>query len=513
MNIRLLVATAVGSSWAWPDSSVRQLAMNGTHPSDVIAINGTFADKDGCSEDGKLVRFTYNGLDVWSVDIKRPYLHDPVFAADGTVYLWANCGEQLRAIGPDGLLKWKMDTSREDSAKKHPPVVGPDGTVYVVSGFGSLQSYLLVALSSFNGLKLWQYELPLYSGAVPVIAADGTVIVNAGGILSGIKPDGTESWSFNVSASDSSEPAVAPDGTVYICSDAYILAIDPTRAPVPSQENMIKWKMDTFRTPSCVDQTWGTKPPFIDQNGDVYWFGAMGSGWTDRLIKIGPGGEIAWAAETTKFGQYVVGNLSGPLPCAPFRPVVGGSAKKPFILASYYYNGDPDSIQLLAFNATDGTLNWHSDHNLRSKPSVAGSSVVAYFERPNVYLGQVTGFSAQLEGYDPKFVVREQWFYPSPRSSSCHNAEWSLCSDASEKSGNATECNSRDACIWAAYDKACVPCGLMPAQCTVEDVHHCAGREQSSCEADDKCFWGKANVMTCISKCSPIYHPTSNVVV
>lgn len=75
-----------------------------------------------------------------------------------------------------------------------------------------------------------QYITYNYHGSPPVIGPDGTIYVGSDpGYLFAVWPDGTERWRVPTSAPFYQAPAVAADGTVYVNDWESILAFDRTR--------------------------------------------------------------------------------------------------------------------------------------------------------------------------------------------------------------------------------------------------------------------------------------------
>src|SRR5262245_31197964 len=141
----------------------------------------------------------------WAIDVpgRGGPLSPPTVAADGTIYVGVASFDventrNLRAINPDGTLKWSFDTGGDVYSS---PAVAADGTVYVsvsspaIGVPGTVGS--LYAVNGDGTLK-WAFPLRGNSYSSPAVAGDGTIYVGAfslGG-LHAVNPDGTPKWSL-----------------------------------------------------------------------------------------------------------------------------------------------------------------------------------------------------------------------------------------------------------------------------------------------------------------------------
>ncbi|KLO24236.1 hypothetical protein X275_00700 [Marinitoga sp. 1197] len=197
-------------------------------------------------------------------------LSSPAIGADGTIYVGSD-DHYLYAINPDGSLKWKFKTEGKIFSS---PAIGADGTIYV----GSDDNYLY-AINPDGSLK-WKFETNGSFGlSSPAIGADGTIYVGSDdNYLYAINPDESLKWKFETGGDVESSPAIGADGTIYVGSDDhYLYAINP--------DGSLKWK---FETGGDVESS-----PAIGADGTVY----VGSD-DHYLYAINPDGSLKWKFET-----------------------------------------------------------------------------------------------------------------------------------------------------------------------------------------------------------------------
>ena len=128
--------------------------------------------------------------------------------ADGTIY--ASDGS-VRAINTDGSLRWSFDVDVGPFESSSAPVIGVDGTVYVIpTSAGDLHAI------NANGTLRWTRNIGIGPPSSPTIGADGTIYVEGGQILYAIAPDNSLRWTFNMEKPSGKSPVIGSDGTVYV---------------------------------------------------------------------------------------------------------------------------------------------------------------------------------------------------------------------------------------------------------------------------------------------------------
>jgi outer membrane protein assembly factor BamB len=137
----------------------------------------------------------------------------PAIARDGTIYV-GGVDRRLRAINPDGSLKWTLETN-DGSVGVWSPAIGTDGTIY----FGS--NGRLYAVRP-DGTTRWNVGLFCPEGpedcwgldSSPSIGRDGTIYVQSKGLYA-VDPDGSIRWSAP-GVYGSGDAILGADGTIYL---------------------------------------------------------------------------------------------------------------------------------------------------------------------------------------------------------------------------------------------------------------------------------------------------------
>ncbi len=132
----------------------------------------------------------------------------PAIGADGTIYFGGK-DNNLHAVRPDGLLKWKINLG---SWVEGSPAIGVDGTIYVGSNVGSF-----FAINP-TGTQKWSIRMDVFF-STPTIGSDGKIYVGCNSKLYAFSPNGIEDWNADINYHPfrpPTGPAIAPDGTVYV---------------------------------------------------------------------------------------------------------------------------------------------------------------------------------------------------------------------------------------------------------------------------------------------------------
>ena len=263
----------------------------------------------------------------WTLKNRTGYFDrgmSPVVGSDGTIYLLQKelrvDSVLLKAISPTThktLWSWSgVATSITDSV----PAVAPDGTVYVAEdGYDGPRSFALYAIE--NGTTRWKDLGSTFQHDVwgePTIGPDGTVYVEAASALYALNPkNGHVYWSFasSTGGDTTDAPALSPDGTtLYLTSgvgDLYALSAGPTGG-------QLEWTCQLQAQPGA-----DTFPaPAVGPDGTIYATTGGPDGLSPSDIDaVNPNGTLKWAyianggfettPAVTAAGQVVAGNDSG----------------------------------------------------------------------------------------------------------------------------------------------------------------------------------------------------------
>ncbi|MBL8063179.1 MAG: PQQ-binding-like beta-propeller repeat protein [Anaerolineales bacterium] len=150
---------------------------------------------------------------------------DVVVGPDGTIYGSSYGPSILRAINPDGTLKWEWPAGFAETIN-HLAVV--ENAVYAVVGATDSTFY---AFNPTDGSVLWSYPMNRVSYSNPTIGLDGTIYIASqlgdyhiggsydGGYLYAIRPNGTLKWIWNSGTPNcgiESSAAIGPNGNIYL---------------------------------------------------------------------------------------------------------------------------------------------------------------------------------------------------------------------------------------------------------------------------------------------------------
>ena len=235
-----------------------------------------------------------------------PSLHaTPAVGPDGTVYMVSGTGA-LYAVAPDGVPKWRRQVA---DPPLESPAVGPDGTVYVASADGTLHAV------GADGAPKWTCHVGAPGTDHVTVGAGGTVYVASRDYhVYAVDPPGTIRWRFETGAEVHSTPAVDARGNAYFGSDDFCLY-------AVSAQGKQRWRHKTagpirtspFVRPDgaiLVHTDLNTLTVFRPQGkveAQLPWpqtKGSMVSGPDGTLYMPGPGGLLAIRADGTVVWTY-----------------------------------------------------------------------------------------------------------------------------------------------------------------------------------------------------------------
>jgi len=165
---------------------------------------------------GGLHSFSMTGSQNWGVSLGVDR-NGPVLGPDGTIYVMTTSGNLLAVNAANGAVKWTLPLA----AAKAPLAVANDGSIAILTTDR-------ISQVSSAGVLNWSASFrsgPFYPAA-PSIAGDGTIYVPcADGVIRAYSSTGTFKWGVAVGGYDSS-PAIGPDGTIYIVAAGSLIAIN-----------------------------------------------------------------------------------------------------------------------------------------------------------------------------------------------------------------------------------------------------------------------------------------------
>lgn len=195
------------------------------HSSPAVGHDGTIFIG---SSDNIFYAIDKNGNEKWRITSGWPVFSDPVVDQEENVYicLYGVSGDNqtgLYSLNSKGHRRWLFSkASLYDSV-----AIGKNGTIYV-------SATTLYALNPNTGKEIWS----LITGPIstPVIGLDGTIyVVSWKGIIYAINPDGSKKWSIKKEGLYRQQPAVGLDGRLYLGSptgDLY--AVEPDGSKIVS---------------------------------------------------------------------------------------------------------------------------------------------------------------------------------------------------------------------------------------------------------------------------------------
>lgn len=125
--------------------------------------------------------------ELWHYEHTDEFASAPVVGSDGTVYVVDRSGVLL-AIDAAGELRWQTSLGVTPVST---PAIGADGTLYVVDDAPGMSAV------AADGAMLWRYT-PAAEGrratSGPIVGADGTVYFSRVDRVQAVNPDGSERW-------------------------------------------------------------------------------------------------------------------------------------------------------------------------------------------------------------------------------------------------------------------------------------------------------------------------------
>jgi outer membrane protein assembly factor BamB len=303
------------------------------------------------SSSGNVYSLTSSGVLRWMV----PFAGGdggPSIGPDGTVYVASM--NTIKAIAPNGSLRWSYTEPSWGQGVIAGPTVGPDGNIYVISDFGGLGAFAL----SPAGQLLWsnpgnptfleygQLGAEIVFGSGRLYAAFDEFGV-ATGTIYGLSLGGAQQWARTLGGSDDMfmqqqrQPATGVDGSLYLTGMGggngwSLYRVDPASGNV--LWNYSPWPSN------------GMSPPSVGPDGSVYFSRSL-----SYLESVTAAGQSRWTF-------FDGGIIDHPVVSPDGSSVVAGNRPN---------FGEPGSVR--SWNAASGALRWQVD-----LPSENGGYQVLY---------------------------------------------------------------------------------------------------------------------------------------
>ncbi|MBT4484776.1 MAG: PQQ-binding-like beta-propeller repeat protein [Candidatus Latescibacteria bacterium] len=177
----------------------------------------------------------------WSYNNSTEINYSPAIGREGTIYI--NSMFYTNALNPDGSFKWECFTDSTDYAQGRGPVIGEDGTIYVLKANG-----ILYAINK-EGKKKWEYTLPAseynsseLAGGSPMVGSNGTIYIGVGPptytpYLYAFNNNGTLKWRLKADEGITSSLVISPDGIIYFVTNPSAWSTEGTLYAVDTKTN------------------------------------------------------------------------------------------------------------------------------------------------------------------------------------------------------------------------------------------------------------------------------------
>ena len=161
---------------------------------------------------------------------------DPVVGPDGTIYVVIPYGEgsPLVAISPEGEEKWRLKVVLDGTTPWEPVRLTVfDGGLYIASANNKRGS---VEAVSTQGVQRWRVRGPNTFGP-RVFGPDGTVYFERDNSMHALTPDGATAWSVDVGKAKGTYALALHNGTLYR------VTYQPNSLQALSLDGKVKWAL------------------------------------------------------------------------------------------------------------------------------------------------------------------------------------------------------------------------------------------------------------------------------
>ncbi|SEN74902.1 PQQ-binding-like beta-propeller repeat protein [Paenibacillus sp. OV219] len=246
------------------------------------------------TDDYKLYAYTPARSLKWSISL--PYSTPPLLGRDGTIYVVTNLGERstLQAVTPSGKIKGHLDLDQTSSTVGG--AIGTDGTIYLGGNHGTLYAVSPQTTVTITVPSIGHLPAKIITRLTPIPHLKWKTILGGGYASLAFDPNGTlyavsnDHHLYKVNPSTgaaavlftgngmfTNTPAIGADHTIYAAASDRFYALNPNGA--------VKWSYQTHGTV--------TTSATLDAMGKVY-FGSN----DNYLYVLYTDGTVLWKYKT-----------------------------------------------------------------------------------------------------------------------------------------------------------------------------------------------------------------------
>ena len=243
---------------------------------------------------------------VWTFETKKPINNEPIIGVDGTIYVVSYYGP-IYALQPDGSVKWQFEIGGSGNPGfTTSPVISANSIIYVAGAMELGEGASALYAINKDGKLEWKYVLSKmgynYVYSSPALSSDGTIYVGTmEDTLYAINQKGTLKWKYGIADPIASAPAIGYNGNIYFVAsdnDGSLYSIKPN--------GTFAWKYQVIDDPY-----WPSYQihPVIASDGTIYCTYQPYSSVEVELQAINPNGTLKWKSDLA--GEMISLGASG----------------------------------------------------------------------------------------------------------------------------------------------------------------------------------------------------------
>lgn len=226
-----------------------------------------------------------NATQRWACDLKGPMLAGPVIGPDGTIYILnqdesKNSKNCLNAVRPYGTIRWRYELPWIDDMTLATPAVGADGRIYG----GTATGFFFCVDAA--GVLAWSLQTSKPIIHHTLVGSNGTIYTVLNQKLTAISPSGTILWQDELDENYEGGATEGLDGSIYMVGSDGLRCYTPTGTR--------RWTAFAGRT---------LAPVAIAPNGSVITFGT----WAQAFNPVD--GTLLWSGSTYAYGSYATPSI------------------------------------------------------------------------------------------------------------------------------------------------------------------------------------------------------------